>query len=126
VSDYASTTEVGDVTRNRGQKINLTQDASDDRLDGTGEMVVNNDARADGSSTGWGTFKFTNDGGTWEGDWSGAGEAKVNGNVYILTTLTGSGEYEGLTAHLVYVQPAESLGFTDGVSAATGYIEQAK
>ena len=125
-SAAATSTKVGDITKNRDQRITITVDASDDRLAGEAEMTVNNDVRDDGSSTGWGTFKFTNDGGTWEGDWSGAGEAKVDGNIYILTRLTGAGDYEGLIAYLLWVQPAESLGFTGGVSAASGYIEQAK
>ena len=126
VGDYVSTTKVGDITQNRGQKITFTQDASDDRLDAAGEMTVNNDQRDDGSSTGWGTFKITNDGGTWEGDWSGAGEAKMNGNVYILSKLTGSGDYQGLIAYLLYVMPPESLGFANDASAASGWIEQSK
>ena len=123
--EYASTTKVGDVTQNRNQRATLTQDASDDRLDGAGEWIVNNDQRDDGSSTGWGTFKFTNDGGTWEGDWSGAGEAKVDGNLYILTNLTGTGDYEGLIAYLIYVN-GPSLGFPEAPSASSGYIEQAE
>ena len=123
--EYASTTKVGDVTQNRNQLVTLTQDASDDRLDGAGEWIVSNDGRDDGSSTGWGTMKFTNDGGTWEGDWSGASEAKVDGNIYVLAKLTGTGDYEGLIAYLIYVN-GPSLGFPEAPSASSGYIEQAE
>ena len=125
ISDPVSTTKVGDVEQNRGQVIKYTQDASDDRLDGTGELTVNNDIRDDGSSTGWGTMQITNDGGTWQGSWNAASGAKLNGDIYFATNLTGTGDYEGLICRALGIQGAVTLGLDDN-SAYTGWIEQVK
>jgi len=125
IGDPASQTTVGDVTQSRNQVIVFTSEASDDRLDGTGELVVNNDTRTDGSSTGWGTMKITNDGGTWQGNWDAASGAKVNGDVYFAQNMTGTGDYEGLVCRCLGIQGAVTLGLDDS-AVYTGWIEQAE
>jgi hypothetical protein len=88
-------TNDGDILQARDLVWQYQFHSTDPRLDGTFEEVINYDMRSDGSADMWGTGTLTNDGGTWEGPWTGA--IGRNGGVhYVLQTFVGTGDYEGL------------------------------
>ena len=92
-SQAAKITRDGDIVQYRDLAYLYEQQATDSRLDGTLEVVINFDERQDGSATMWGTETVTNEGGTWEGPMTGV--IAPDGTHYVLGTLLGTGEYEG-------------------------------
>ncbi len=92
-SQAANITYDGDIAQWRDMVYLYELQATDARLDGTLEANINFDMRPDGSATMWGTETLTNDGGTWEGPWTGV--IASDGTNYVLQTLLGTGEYEG-------------------------------
>ena len=116
-------TEVGDILQARDLVWAYQLHATDPRLDGTIEQVINYDMRPDGSAEMWGATTVANAGGTWEGLWTGAIERE--GSIHIvLGTATGTGSYEGLVwqwqGHFI----EGDYGFTPDVETiTTGWIE---
>ncbi len=84
-------TMVGDILQARDLVWAYQLHATDPRLDGTIEQVINYDMRPDGSAEMWGTTTVANAGGTWEGPWTGAIERE--GSIH-----TSSGQRPGPAA----------------------------
>jgi hypothetical protein len=95
-------------------------DMEDDRLDGVNDSVVDHDfSLGDGGpardSFGpfdparagimRGTFRIENEGGSWAGDFTGAGESMFSWQA--VASLTGAGDYEGLSATLFLTSSRE-------------------
>jgi hypothetical protein len=84
----------------RGNIMELTVDASDDRVDGYEIVTCNLDMKLVDDpvvwATGrmWGTFKITNDDGTWEGTWTGVRDER--GYSFFKYLGKGGGDYAGL------------------------------
>lgn len=96
---------------------------SDERVSGTEEVTINYDMYPTGLADMWGTTVYTNDGGTWEGEWVGSIHGDGTHTVY--QVLTGTGDYAGLRYHcfLVFEAPeGEFSGIDTGIS---GWIEPA-
>ena len=71
---------------------------SDPRVSGEGRVAFEGDWQSNTSSTNyalWGEYSLTNDGGTWEGEWTGF--VDLYGNHHIMSWLRGTGDYEGLS-----------------------------
>ena len=121
-SQAANITRAGDIVQYRDLAYLYEQQATDSRLDGTLEVVINFDERQDGSATMWGTETVTNEGGTWEGPMTGV--IAADGTHYVLGTLRGTGEYEGYVlkwqTHFGEPSAFSEPGFE---TVSTGWIE---
>jgi hypothetical protein len=117
-------TEDGDILQARDLVWQYQFHATDPRLDGTFELVINYDMRPDGSADMWGTQTLTNDGGTWEGPWTGV-IARGRGAHYTLQNLTGTGDYAGLIwKSQTHFETGPEYSETDlPLSVVTGWIE---
>jgi pyruvate,orthophosphate dikinase len=79
-------------------------EATDARLAGIFDVVFNYDLAQDGSATMWGTWKLTNDKGTWVCDsWRGAFDPA--GNTFTVGRGEGTGSYEGLASYWQWYMP---------------------
>ncbi len=117
-------TQNGDILQSRDLVWQYQFHSTDPRLDGTFEEVINYDLRPDGSADMWGTGTLTNDGGTWEGPWTGV--IGRNGGVhYVLQTFTGTGDYEGLVwKSLTHLESGPEYSEPDlPLSVSIGWIE---
>ena len=117
-------TEDGDVLQARDLVWQYQMHATDPRLHGTFELVINYDMRLDGSADMWGTQTLTNDCGTWEGPWTGV-IARDRGAHYTLQNLTGTGDYAGLIwKSQTHFETGPEDSETDRpLSVVTGWIE---
>lgn len=91
-----SVTVSGDSLSDEGEVVTGEwTDVSDDRLKGENKAVIFCEMRPDEEEAAdcEGTTEIVNDGGTWEGTFTGT---SINNNHDIRGTLTGTGDYEGL------------------------------
>jgi hypothetical protein len=124
---YETKTKVGDIDQWRDAVWVFDQVASDNRLSGRWETAFSVDQRADLSADMWGTFTLTNEGGTWEGEWTGM-IAKGGTTHYMLTDATGTGDYKGLEYHSQahFVEEA-GKGFQSGTEViGNGWIAKSE
>lgn len=115
-------TQDGDILQARDLVWQYQMHATDPRLDGTFEVVINYDMRPDGSADMWGRQTLTNDGGTWEGPWTGVIARDAH---YTLQNLTGTGDYAGLVwKSQTHFETGPEYSETDlPLSVVTGWIE---
>ena len=108
----------GSVFRLRGSELATVEASSDDRVSGQAFITVNYDAYPDADGTmgatqvRYGEMQLVNDGGTWEGTFSGSFS---NGAFVQTYWLEGTGAYEGYS----YVVTAGGMG---SVWASQGLI----
>ena len=101
-----------------------TNEVSDERVSGEQETTVNCDFVEDGEAVigdCWGTSVIENDGGTWDGTFTGTTTWSLSepDHVHVIdSTLIGTGDYDGLR----YVTIAEGSDYT---WTTTGRIEPA-
>jgi len=124
-----TTTEVGDVTQTRNATASYTIEATDPRCNGTFDVVYNMDEAADGTMTKfYGTWKVTNDKGTWVCDnWTGAQDA-LGVHTFTFGVSKGTGDYEGLVAVWQWYWPLNASSFSTALPlmAVSGWIDKAK
>jgi hypothetical protein len=128
-----STTKVGDVTQLRNATVSYDVEATDPRLTGIFDVVVNSDEAAGGTGTMWGTWKLTNDKGSWICDsWRGAFDQD---HTFTAGLSKGTGAYEGLVSlwqwywPLVAISPSTGLPDTSAglpVMAVSGWVQKAQ
>lgn len=87
----------------RGWTVLYNDVMSDPRVSGTDTMVINFNMQSAPPPvifTGpmWGTMRVENEGGYWEGTWTGVRDEQ--GFAYARAILHGHGDYEGLKAHI--------------------------
>ncbi len=120
-------TKVGDVTQTRNGTASYDVEATDPRLSGTFDVVYNTDEASDGTLTKfYGTWKATNDKGTWECDnWSGAQDSA--GHLFTVGVGRGTGDYEGLVAVWQWYWPLNTSSFSTAlpVLAVSGWVQKA-
>ncbi len=113
-------TGVGDGFRDA--EYDCTMNLSDQRLDSEGETITSCDITEDGETTlaeCRGTTVLTNDGGTWEGTFSGTSTWSTTNPSHVHDldfVFVGTGEYEGL-------QFVATMEGTDYPWNVTGQIE---
>jgi len=98
-SDAGTMSEVDALYSSRDGVGTYTNEASDPRVSGTSTIFWNVDVDRDtGQGIMWGTAHLENDGGTWEGPWTGM-EYEPGDNDYFTTSgwLVGDGDYAGYT-----------------------------
>jgi hypothetical protein len=102
----------------RGLTVVFTFDLDDARFSGPATTVINSNFHMEpyyGQQ--WGTFELVNEGGSWEGTWTGVknedGSTSLNGVAH------GHGGYEGLKVHLSAVRLSPDMF---APLEATGYI----
>ena len=106
----------------RDAVYDCTLNLSDERLDSAGETINSCDITLDGETTLGecrGTTLLTNDGGTWEGTFSGTTTWSINNPAHVHDmdfVFVGTGEYEGL-------QFVATMEGTDWPWNVTGQIE---
>lgn len=106
----------------RDAVYDCTMDLSDDRLDGAGETINSCDVTEDGETTlaeCRGTSLLTNDGGTWEGTFSGTSTWSTTDPAHVHDmdfVFVGTGDYDGL-------QFVATMEGTDYPWNVTGQIE---
>jgi hypothetical protein len=117
-------TQNGEILQARDLVWQYQHHATDPRLDGKFEVVINYDMRPDGSADMWGTQILTNEGGTWEGPWTGV-IARNGGAHYTLQNLTGTGDYAGLVwKSQTHFETGPEYSEADlPLSVTTGWIE---
>lgn len=99
----------GSVFRLRGNELTTVEASSDERVSGQAVITVNYDAypEADGTvgatQVRYGEMQLVNEGGSWEGTFSGS---LANGAFVQTYWLEGTGEYEGYS----YVVTAGGMG----------------
>ena len=98
------------ITAHRGMVVTCTDTMSDPRVSGTARLEYSTDVRADESADMWGAYVLSNDGGTWEGTFSGTVDAG-NSNTRVESIHRGTGDYEGLLYRLSVVSDAAGTGF---------------
>jgi len=122
VTDGTTTVE-GDITKISGMVIVYKVTATDERL--SGRLVGEISSRQNKDGTGWlvGPAEISNAGGSWKGDSHGLTDGS---NFYVRFVLEGTGEYEGLEAHLLsnLAIPTEDPPGVDHVF--TGWIQEAE
>ncbi len=119
--------KVGDVTQVRNATISYKVDASDPRVAGTYDVVYNLDQAADGSGSMWGTWKVTNDKGTWVCDsFSSALDSK--GHTFVFGSGKGTGAYEGLLSSWQWYWPLNTSSFSTTLPliAMSGWVQKAQ
>lgn len=102
----------------RGLTVDFYFDVSDDRFSGVATTVINSNFHLEpyyGQQ--WGTFVLTNDGGTWDGVWTG--RRNEDGSANLRGVAQGHGDYEGMRAHLWAVRLSPNMFDPFEV---TGYI----
>lgn len=107
---YGTSVQAGDVLKTRNGTVGCYEFASDDRASGSSTRTINQDERADGSATWWGTLEIVNAGGTWTGVWTGTVDSKTN--VSIVGATIGSGGYAGLQYRLEATMASDAAEFT--------------
>ena len=90
----------------RGAQSHCTDVTDDQRMSGYALITVN--ANFQFSDTGvygpmWGTVLVSNEGGHWEGTWTGK-VTELEGSTYIRSVVFGHGDYEGLQARAKLVR----------------------
>jgi hypothetical protein len=124
--EQETTETVGDVVQMRNATWTYRMESSDPRLTGTMDVVINVDQRqADKSGALWGTAVLSNQGGSWDGSWTGG--IAAGGNVHhVHQVARGTGDYEGLVADFSgwFVEAGE--GFTPDIQVINaGWIQSA-
>jgi hypothetical protein len=122
-----TTTEVGDITQVRNGTATYDVEATDARLAGIFDVVFNYDLAQDGSATMWGTWKLTNDKGTWVCDsWRGAFDPA--GNTFTVGQGRGTGAYEGLASYWQWYMPRGELASLKTLPFmwVSGWVEKAQ
>ena len=84
-------------------------------------VTINYDMYPTGIADMWGTTVLTNDGGTWEGEW--VGSIHSDGTHTTFETLTGSGDYAGLSLSYFTVFGDPSGEFPEQQPGLAGWIE---
>ena len=110
-SETCTTLDTGDDDLH--EVYDCVHESSDPRVSGAVTAEVFLEQQPPGTAM-WGTIVLTNDGGTWQGDWSG--EITPDGNHVIDGVLAGADDYDGLQ----YVLHVEGVSFPWDV---TGTIE---
>ena len=91
----------------RNSAIRCEVAAPDARVAGTYLIEINLNILGDGRAFMWGALTATNDGGSWQGQWTGVAEATYpNGTHRIGVLLDGAGAYAGLRSQQVWVTKA--------------------
>lgn len=114
------------ATQTRNGTYSYDVEATDSRLSGIFDVVYNIDEPASGASTWWGSWKLTNDEGTWVCDsWRGA--CDPIGHTFTAGVSRGTGAYEGLLAVWQWYWPLGS-GASGAlpISAVSGWIQKAE
>ena len=124
--EHETTETVGDVVQMRNATWTYRMESSDPRLTGTMDVVINVDQRqADKSGALWGTAVLSNQGGSWDGSWTGG--IAAGGDVHhVHQVARGTGDYEGLVADFSgwFVEAGE--GFTPDIQVINaGWIQSA-
>ena len=109
----------------RDAVYDCTMDLSDDRLDSAGETINSCDVTEDGETTlaeCRGTSVLTNDGGTWEGTFSGTSTWSTTNPAHVHDmdfVFVGTGDYEGLQ----FVATMEGTDYPWNVTGQIGPID---
>jgi hypothetical protein len=87
----------------RGLTVVFTFDVDDARFSGPATTVINSSFHMEPyHGQQWGTFELVNDGGSWDGTWTGV--RNEDGSAYLQGVAQGHGGYEGLKVHLSAVR----------------------
>ena len=97
--DFGSISETATLYSSRDGETVITQEWSDPRVIGTWTHAFNVDVDPDtGQGIFWGTTRIENDGGAWEGPYSGIEYEPPEGDFFTVNGwLTGDGDYAGYT-----------------------------
>ena len=116
---WGTTTTGADGTAHvRGGLVQCTHASNDPRVSGTEESSFNGDGWANAAIVLWGTSRITNQGGTWEGTYTGA-NSDATGDI-VIWWFKGTGEYAGLSyvmwehlapAEVAWTYPVEGMIF---------------
>jgi hypothetical protein len=121
-------TTVDNVTQDRNWTYVFQVEASDPRVSGTLEVIMNADAPRSGGAKYWGTLVLTNSKGTWVCDnWDGAMTAMPT-HQFTFSACKGTGAYQGLALYIQWhmvdnstkMLPPSALGGT----AVSGWIQK--
>jgi hypothetical protein len=91
-----ATEDIGGVEHYRDATATCTHEASDPRVTGLATYTWGGDFWPSGGVQ-WGAGSIANEGGTWEGTWSGVLVSEEAGGDVITFWLKGTGDYEGLS-----------------------------
>jgi hypothetical protein len=97
----------------RDAQSHCTDDTDDPRMSGDALITVN--ANFQFSDTGvygpmWGTVRVSNEGGYWEGTWTGK-VTELEGSTYIRSVVFGHEDYEGLQARATLVRESPEVTY---------------
>lgn len=110
--------DLADGFQSRGGVYEWVYEADDPRIDGTYTFTRNRDGGTGRSAADlmWGTITIENDGGSWEGPFTGFAYV-LNGEYWVASaSLTGSGDYDGLTFYFHASGPDTSgTGYAHGI-----------
>ncbi|MCI4355238.1 MAG: hypothetical protein L3K06_07735 [Thermoplasmata archaeon] len=100
VGTQSTTTQVGDVSQQRGGVVDLVDTMNDPRVTGKGTMHFSADLHTKVAPE-WGQIRLENAGGAWEGTCTG-GAWDAGDQAMGACWLVGSGGYKGFTYYRVF------------------------